>query len=182
MGFQMVKMRINRAGILKVRLIKIFLNTVLMGCFLHVPVYAEIYKWRDAKGVMNYSDTPPPAGKEGAQKIKAATVTNEYPLTRSDAYKDDTPSPSADQKSGADKPSQTVQAEDAKAQQMAQDIEARIKAQNCAAARSNYRNYTVGGRMQTVNEMGEKEYLTDEQIREGQMRAQQDIDENCPVE
>lgn len=156
-------------------------NIVLIACLLHVPAHAEIYKWRDAKGVVNYSDMPPPAGKEGAQKIKAATVTSEYPLTRADAYKEDVPAESAEKEAGGGKGKQKNQMSE-EAAAVAKAAEARMKAQNCAAARSNYRNYAVGGRMQTVNEVGEKEYLSDEQIRENLAKAQFEIDENCPVE
>ncbi|HSI46027.1 MAG TPA: DUF4124 domain-containing protein [Methylophilus sp.] len=156
-------------------------NIVLIACLLHATAHAEIYKWRDAKGVVNYSDMPPPAGKEGTQKIKAATVTSEYPLTRADAYKEDAPAESDGKEVTAGKGKQKNQISD-EAAAVAKAAEARMKAQNCAAARSNYRNYAVGGRMQTVNEVGEKEYLTDEQISESLARAQFEIDQNCPVE
>ncbi len=148
-----------------------------MACLLHVPAHAEIYKWRDAKGVMNYSDTPPPAGKQAAQQIKATKVTNEYPLTRADAYKEDAPAP-ADNENAAGKPGKKGPVSD-EAAAVPKAAEERMKAQNCAAARSNYRNYAVGGRMQVVNEVGEKEYLSDEQIRENLARAQFEIDQNC---
>lgn len=160
---------------------KVFPNFILMVCLLQMPVHAEIYKWRDAKGIMNYSDTPPPAGKQTTQQIKATTVSGEYPLTRSDAYKEDAPAPSADKESSAGKRQQKpAMSEEAAA--VAKAAEARMRAQNCAAARTNYRNYAVGGRMQNVNEFGEKEYLSDEQIRDNLARAQFEIDENCPVE
>lgn len=162
------------------KLIKVAQSLVMIGCLLHIPAHAEIYKWRDAKGVMNYSDTPPPADKQTTQQIKATKVTNDYPLTRSDAYQE---TAAAGKRSQEDRPAMEPAPSVSDAlQAQARAMEARVKAQNCAAARSNYRNYTVGGRMQNVNENGEREYLTDEQIREGQMRAQQDIDENCPVE
>jgi hypothetical protein len=163
-----------------VRLNKFIQNVVLIGCLLHATAYAEIYKWRDAKGVMNYSDTPPPAGKQDTQQIKATKVTNEYPLTRSDAYKEDVPA--AKEVTKAQHGGKSTEPEPGSPEAQAKALEARVKAQNCASARSNYRNYAIGGRMQNVNENGEKEYLTDEQIKEGQIRAQQEIDENCPVE
>lgn len=140
-------------------------------------VEAEIYKWRDEKGVMNYSDVPPKNTGTGTQKIKAATVPNDIPLTRSDAYQHEDTVP-ANKKPVENREAVTPspEAEALKAMQERQ------KAQNCAAARSNYRNYAVGGRMQNVNEEGQKEFLTDDQIREGLARAQQEIDENCPPE
>ncbi|HSI27848.1 MAG TPA: DUF4124 domain-containing protein [Methylophilus sp.] len=163
------------------RLVKVIRNIVLVACMLEMPAHAEIYKWRDAKGVMNYSDTPPPAGKQTTQQIKATKVSSEYPLTRADAYKEDAPSAPADKEATTGKLQQKApMSEEATA--VAKAAETRMKAQNCAAARTNYRNYAVGGRMQNVNEFGEKEYLTDEQIRDNLARAQFEIDENCPVE
>lgn len=156
---------------------KIILKLILAGCLLwSIQASAEIYKWRDEKGVMNYSDVPPQSGANSTQKIKAATVPNDVPLTRSDAYQREEAA-SANRKPVENRESApSAEAEALKAMQE------RLKAQNCAAARSNYRNYAVGGRMQNVNESGQKEYLTDDQIREGQARAQQEIDENCPPE
>jgi hypothetical protein len=166
---------------LNVRLMKVIRNIVCMICLLHISAHAEIYKWRDAKGVMNYSDVPPAAGKQEAQKIKASKVTSEYPLTRADAYKEDVPAAPADKVTAGGKGQQRKPLSD-EAAAVAQAAENRMKAQNCAAARSNYRNYAVGGRMQNVNEFGEKEYLSDEQIRDNLARAQFEIDENCPVD
>ncbi len=159
------------------KLIEVIRNIVLIACLLHAPAHAEIYKWRDAKGVMNYSDTPPPAGKQAAQQIKATKVTNEYPLTRADAYKEEAPATNEGENANAKGGKKAPLSDEAAA--VAKAAEARMKAQNCAAARTNYRNYSVGGRMQTVNEVGEREYLSDEQIKENLARAQMEIDENC---
>ena len=41
----------------------------LILALLALPAYAQTYKWVDAKGVVNYSNTPPPGGAE-----KAVTV------------------------------------------------------------------------------------------------------------
>ncbi len=153
------------------------LKLILAGCLLcSMQAGAEIYKWRDEKGVMNYSDVPPQAGPNSTQKIKAATVPNDVPLTRSDAYQHEESTPVNKRGGEAREAAPSTEADALKAMQE------RMKAQNCAAARSNYRNYAIGGRMQNVNENGQKEYLNDDQIREGLAKAQQEIDENCPVE
>jgi len=153
------------------------LMVVWMLCFC-LPAGAEIYKWRDEKGVMNYSDVPPKTNGASTQKIKAATVPNDIPLTRSDAYQSKETAPPVNQKPVENREAAN-QAPEAEALKLMQE---RLKSQNCAAARSNYRNYAVGGRMQNVNENGQREYLSDDQIREGLARAQQEIDENCPLE
>jgi len=155
---------------------------VLLCCGMHA--HAEIYKWRDEKGVMNYSDVPPPVTPSGQQIIRnrgaasaPTTLPSDVPLTRADAY----PSKeltAADKKNAATSAAGNVSPE-AEALKL---MQAREKAQNCAAARTNYRNYAVGGRMQNVDEYGQKAFMTDEQIRDGLARAQQEIDEYCPVE
>lgn len=150
---------------------------VVWGLCFCLPAGAEIYKWRDEKGVMNYSDVPPKANGTSTQKIKAATVPNDIPLTRSDAYQPE--EVAAPVKKPGDNRETAGQSPEAEALKLMQE---RLRSQNCAAARSNYRNYAVGGRMQSVNENGQKEFLSDDQIREGLARAQQEIDENCPPE
>lgn len=154
---------------------------ILAGCLLCVlQASAEIYKWRDDKGVMNYSDVPPPVSASGTQKIKAATVPHDIPMTHSDAFQRE--------EMAAGNQKRATPAESAAGGGVSPEAEAlkamqeRLKAQNCASARSNYRNYAVGGRVQTVNEGGQKEYMNDEQIKDGLARAQQEIDENCPSE
>jgi hypothetical protein len=36
---------------------------ILILAALTLPAYAQTYKWVDAKGVVNYSNTPPPGGQ-----------------------------------------------------------------------------------------------------------------------
>jgi hypothetical protein len=164
---------------MRVRLMKMTLKLMLVWVLCcSLPAGAEIYKWRDEKGIMNYSDVPPKNTGTGTQKIKAATVPNDIPLTRSDAYQHEGDPASANKKPGESREAAN-QSPEAEALKLMQE---RVKAQNCAAARSNYRNYSVGGRMQNVNENGQKEFLTDDQISEGLARAQQEIDEYCPPE
>ncbi len=153
------------------------LMVVWVLCFC-LPAGAEIYKWRDEKGVMNYSDVPPKANGASTQKIKAATVPNDVPLTRSDAYRPEEAATPANRKSAENRDA-TNPSPEAEALKLMQE---RLKSQNCASARNNYRNYAVGGRMQSVNENGQREFMSDEQIKEGMARAQQEIDENCPPE
>lgn len=156
---------------------KVILKLLLVaGLFYSLFASAEIYKWRDEKGVMNYSDVPPKTGEANTQKIKATTVPNDIPLTRSDAYAREEGQASDNKKQAEGRVPESPEAEALKLMQE------RMKAQNCAAARTNYRNYSVGGRMQQVNENGQKEYLSDDQIQEGLARAQQEIDEYCPMQ
>lgn len=155
-------------------------------CAWSATAGAEIYKWRDARGVMNYSDTPPSADVLQSQKIKPAVVPADWPLTRADTYRPADSAAEAQKKPSDTKPvrdaANAAANEQADAAEALKAMQEKSKAQNCASARTNYRNYAIGGRMQNVNELGEKEFMNDQQIQEGLMRAQQQIDENCPPE
>lgn len=147
---------------------------------------AEIYKWRDAHGVMNYSDTPPSADLLQSHKVKPAVVPADWPLTRADTYRPGESTSEAQKKPSDTKPvresANPPVNEQSEAVEALKAMQERTKAQSCASARTNYRNYAIGGRMQNVNDNGEKEFMSDQQIQEGLMRAQQQIDENCPPE
>lgn len=171
-------MNLMRSGVNKL----FFIGLLCAGS---ASLHAEIYKWRDAHGVMNYSDTPPPAATLPAQKTKPVVVPTDFPLTRAESFKAGDTNPANAAKPSDSKPmreSVDVANEPPLAVEALKAMQERTKAQNCASARSNYRNYAIGGRMQNVNEQGEKEFLSDQQIQEGLTRAQQEIEENCPPE
>ena len=54
-------------------------------------VATELYKWTDDKGVVHYSDTPPPKGKDTRQKLRLTGTESPNPAA-------------ADTKAAADKP------------------------------------------------------------------------------
>lgn len=64
---------------------------------------AELYKWTDSKGVVHYSDTPPPKGSEAAQRLRLNGT--ESPKNESDDDKS-TAKPAAD----ANKPAEATPA------------------------------------------------------------------------
>lgn len=48
-------------------------GVILLGMLFATPVLAGVYKWTDAQGRIQYSDTPPPAAK--ASQLKLQTYT-----------------------------------------------------------------------------------------------------------
>jgi glutaredoxin len=48
---------------------------VLLGCALIAPAQAAMYKWTDAQGRVQYSDTPPPANARNAEEQKLVPNT-----------------------------------------------------------------------------------------------------------
>lgn len=145
--------------------------------------HAQIYKWKDKDGSTRYTDTPPPSNIKqeaiGAKKAVQPTGTPS-PL--------DTPKPAAPVPNGT---APAVKAEDAAAQirqrnaesekliKQDKEAEAKRKADNCKAARANYETYNQGGRVYKMNENGERYYLADNDLKEGKVQAQNEINENC---
>ena len=48
---------------------------ILLSLFLALPAFAGVYKWKDAQGRMQYSDSPPPAAKSTQLKLQSFTGT-----------------------------------------------------------------------------------------------------------
>ena len=48
-------------------------NLILLSLFLALPASAGVYKWTDAQGRMQYSDSPPPAAKATQLKLQSFT-------------------------------------------------------------------------------------------------------------
>lgn len=49
------------------------IQLILFACLLASPVHAGVYKWTDAQGRIQYSDTPPPAAKTTQLKLQTYT-------------------------------------------------------------------------------------------------------------
>jgi hypothetical protein len=140
----------------------------------------NVYKWRDASGVMHISDTPPPAG--AAQVTQSAVagagkVVEPVPKPASAA--------SGAQGGDGELQKKKAAADAAKASAVAAE-KARIDQQNaaahasnCAAAQEQARVLGSGQRMVTVNANGEREVLDDAAIAARQKQNQQVIAENC---
>ena len=68
------------------------LSAALTALFACGTVMAtELYKWTDDKGIIHYSDTPPPKGKDSRQKLRLTGTESPNPAA-------------ADTKAAADKP------------------------------------------------------------------------------
>ncbi len=147
---------------------------------------AEIYKWKDKDGKMRYSDTPPPSNvkqESMSGKKKVTAPTGNAPLAPVDA--------NAPPAKMADIPEAPISPEDAAALQRQQnaesdkrnkeekELQAKLKTENCSAAKANMQTYTQGGRVYKMNEKGEREYMDESGFKAGREKAQQEINENC---
>ena len=55
------------------RLVSVWLGMVLLSALLASPASAGVYKWTDAQGRIQYSDTPPPSAKAAQLKLQTYT-------------------------------------------------------------------------------------------------------------
>jgi hypothetical protein len=124
---------------------------------------AQLYKYVDKNGKTVYSDQPPPDVDSKAVNIRGASG----PATKSAVARD----------KELDKGRKEV-AEKAKKSGEADQRAAQAE-QRCAAARTNYQIYADGGRIQKLNDKGERELLTDDEIEAKRESSRREMDEAC---
>lgn len=167
------------------------ITRLLLLCLAVLPLMAnaEIYKWKDKDGVTRYSDVPPPSNvkQEAIQGKKLAKPTGQVPLApvagdiTNATNKNKTPEKnkesSASQDEAARKRAQDAEVE--KAADKQKQAELKVKQENCAVAKKNLATYSIGGRISRVNDAGEREYLSDEELAHGKADSQRDVDAYC---
>ena len=139
---------------------------ILLALLLVAPLAsAQVYKWTDAKGVVHYSDVPPPQGVHyknmhmsltgGAAPAAAASTTA-------------TATPAADTGAG-DAP--------ASAQTVADNPENRAKL--CAQLRQNYTLLKGSQPLTMDNAKGQKQLVSEKQRTHDMVQAQQQLQQYC---
>jgi hypothetical protein len=135
-----------------------------MAMALATAAEAQLYKYTDPKtGKTIYSDQPPPDQDAKTLNIR----TRSGPTTKS----------AVEQDKALDKGRKKV-AEDAKKAGEAEK-RAAAQAEHCLAARQNYQIYADGGRISKMNEKGERELLTDEEIESKRESSRRQMEEAC---
>jgi hypothetical protein len=141
------------------------------------PAAAQLYKWTDANGRVQYSDRPPPGRKaETVSSSNVSTVTgNPAPAGQAGAV--------AEPKSAADRDQdfRKRRAEQEEAQKKQQKLaeEQRLKQADCQQAQRQLAGLQSGQRMATVDEKGERRFLEDAEIQQAIQRTQGDIARLC---
>lgn len=172
-----------------------------------LPVAAEIYKWKDKSGKIQYSDSPPLSnipyttlsGKKPAQPAAPAQApapdaaatpapggkAGETPPGKP-TMPPGGPQAPTDPNASKDKVPQELKdkaAQDASGKQAEEkkvaDADAKAKEQACKAARSRLAQFEQGGRIYRVNERGEREYYGDKEIAAEIQNAKDDVAANC---
>lgn len=145
-------------------------------CFMSFVALAQaqVYKWKDKNGVIQYSDTPPASAK--AEEIKPnVPVSSKAQAVVKDAKATEV----SPDKLEVDAKKRQRQAELEKIEQENKAMKDKARAERCKAAQKNFNTYEQGGRIIDVNEKGERNYLSDEAIAKGKAEAKKIIVENC---
>ena len=136
-------------------------------------VQAQVYKWTDKDGTVQYSDQPPPpdAAKSSLQKVISTSPSS--PAVQSDKAAAKAPdkvkdfekrrSESAEKQTKADEASRLAQR----------------KQESCDDARANMKSLEAGGRVSKVDANGERVFLDDDQMQQEIARVQNILAENC---
>jgi hypothetical protein len=127
---------------------------------------AQMYKYIDKNGKTVYTDQPPPDADP--HRINSGSSS---------------PPPGAAEKSAVERDKELQKGRD-KAKESAKKAEETAKRtqgneQACAQARENYRIYAEGGRIQRLDEKGERVFLGDEEIEKERERTKREMDEAC---
>lgn len=147
-----------------------------------LPAAAQ-WKWRDSSGLIQYSDLPPPKTVPEKDILQRPTVTAARVV----------PAPAASAPGAASAPAgvdpqleakrKQAEQQDAakrKAEQKADDDKlAAVRTENCQKARANLKLLEDGGRIQRMNDKGEREYLDDAGRAREMAAARQTIASEC---
>ncbi|OGV77367.1 MAG: hypothetical protein A3I83_06460 [Methylotenera sp. RIFCSPLOWO2_02_FULL_45_14] len=167
---------------------------LLLLCLAMLPMLAnaEIYKWKDKDGSVRYSDVPPASNvkQEPMQGKRTPKPTGQAPLTavEGDVTTAINRDKAATAKEKADKTPLTKEeaaakrakdAEEQKKADEAKEAELKLKQENCKVSKSNLATYVNGGRIAKTNEKGERTYLGDDEINQGKLDAQKDVEKYC---
>ena len=125
---------------------------------------AQLYKYVDKNGKTIYSDQPPPDADTKSVNVRGAGPA--------------TPQKSAVERDKEAEKGRKAAVEGTKKANEAADRSAQNE-QRCAAARNNFQIFQDGGRVMQMNDKGEREYLTDEQIEAGREKSRREMDEAC---
>ncbi len=140
-------------------------------------VDAQIYKWKDKNGVTRYSDKPPTdnvkVDKIGKEKTAKPTppAQQETKSTQSSEGQPDSQDEAAQLRAR--------NAEIEKKNKEEKAAQAKLKAENCRAARADYQTFAQGGRIYQTNEKGEREYFDDTALNERKAKAQANMQQYC---
>lgn len=152
----------------------------LLGASLAMPAAAQ-WKWKDTRGQIQYSDTPPPAGtadkdilqRPNAVRQVAAPAQAPAPASGASAATPKTTDPELEAKR------KKAEQEEAAKKKAEEDKLALARAENCKRAKGYMRTLDDGIRIARTNEKGEREFLDDKARAEEARRTKEIIASDC---
>lgn len=155
------------------------MHRILLGCVLFLvacTTYAEIYKWKNKDGRMQYSDTPPPSNIRAEPILGKNSKSVASPLNSPANIQPPRPQETLKPEAGVQ---QAKEQEKQKAFDATRQAELKYRQESCQAARKNLAIYASGGRVMTTDEKGERRYLGEEELAIGKADAQAAVDKYC---
>jgi hypothetical protein len=146
---------------------------VLVALCAAFGAHAQVYKWVDKDGKVQYSDQPPPPGasKTDAQKVTSVvtTVTSGGSSAPGKTLQERAKESDKARSEGADK--QKKDDDDARVTQQKQEA--------CNSAKASLKTLQAGGRITTTGTDGEKTLMDDDQIQQEVAKAQKAVADAC---
>jgi len=138
--------------------------------------WSQTYKWRDASGSVQYSDTPPPVGAKDVQQLgrMAPPAQPAAPTTSSAAG-----APKGYAEQDAEFRKRVAAKQEAEAKQAKSDDEERNRARNCELAKSQLTALETGARMVKLDSKGERQALSDEEREQARADSKKAVDIWC---
>ena len=138
--------------------------------------WSQTYKWRDASGTVQYSDTPPPLGAKDVQQLRKAAppAQSAAPAASSSAS-----APKGYAEQDAEYRKRVAAKQEADAKQAKSDEEERNRARNCELAKSQLAALEAGARMVKLDSRGERQALSDEEREQARMDSKKAVDTWC---
>jgi hypothetical protein len=120
---------------------------------------ANVYKWVDAQGKVQYGDRPPDGVNAELVPMLSSHATS---LPQRTAVAATPSSPS----------------NDAAKQAVRDDVEA-TRAKQCIEAKERYKKYVESRRLYKTDDSGQRVFLTGQEIDAARLSAKRDVDETC---
>lgn len=158
--------------------------SVALGLALCVALQAsaQMYKWVDSDGKVQYSDKPPPSNVKTeklpvpARAVGAPAAKAGNAAAPKDAAKAE-PKTAAEQERAFRK--RQLDAAKAQEDEAKKQADARDRAENCKRAKAALANLALGGRQVRMDQKGERVFLDDEQIARETARAREEAAAVC---
>ena len=161
---------------------------IALALCVALPASAQMYKWVDSNGKVQYSDKPPPSNIK-TEKLRAPPPAPSAPATSATAgeAKAGTQKDKDAAKAGPKTLAEQEQAfrkrqlEASKAQEADEkkQAQARDKAEHCRRATAAVNALQLGGRQQRIDSKGERVFLDEQQVGQELANAQQEAAAAC---